>query len=236
MGACCSKDEREDQLFTFTQKNKKTMLSNMKMMQEDSTISEHAPKSSVATAVGKMNEMTETVKAIHDKDGVPEGNRKELDSKFIDFPYLGPYKFEDGATYQGQFSKGQRHGFGTQIWPDGSIYEGYWQGDKCNGKGRLINAEGHVYFGDWVNDKAEGKGTFKHTDGTTYVGDWKNDVQSGVGKETWNDGSVYEGMYLDSLKHGHGVFKWADGSMYEGEFFKNDISGNGNNFFLLKFF
>ena len=227
---CCSKDSADDQAFDFTKKNKRNMLSNMNRLQEDPTLSRHAPKSSIANTVQKMNEMSDTVKEIHTKEGVPKDTKQHLTDKYNEYPYLGPYKFQDGETYEGQFKDGLRHGFGKQIWPDGSIYEGFWENDQCNGKGRLINAEGHVYFGDWVNDKADGNGIFKHTDGTMYEGEWKDDVQNGYGKEVWNDGSVYEGMYLDSLKHGHGVFQWADGSKYEGQFERNDISGQGKRF------
>lgn len=226
--ACCTNESRDDMAaFTFTKGERKKLLSNMNMMHEDSSISENAPKSSVASVTEKMNEMTSIVKQVYDKEGLPPITKKDFISKYEKYPYLGPYKFQDGATYEGQFNLGVRHGFGRQVWVDGSIYEGYWENDKCNGKGRLINSEGHVYFGDWTDDKAEGKGVFKHIDGTSYDGEWKNDVQSGFGRETWNDGSVYEGMYQESLKHGTGSFQWADGSKYEGEFVKNDISGTG---------
>ena len=225
---CCSRDSSDEQALEFTKKNKRSMISNMNRLTEDPGLTRHAPKSSAANAVQKMNEMTDIVKEVHETEGVPKESKELLSNKYDEYPFLGPFKFSNGETYEGQFMDGKRHGFGRQIWPDGSIYEGFWDEDRCNGKGRLINAEGHVYFGDWIDDKAEGKGTFKHTDGTKYEGEWKDDVQNGYGKETWNDGSVYEGMYLDSLKHGHGVFLWADGSKYEGQFERNDISGQGN--------
>jgi hypothetical protein len=233
-GACCSNEEQRDEGFTFGTHDKKKLMSNMGAMQEDPDIAKNAPKSSIANQVPKMNEMSEVVNRVYNEEGPPQGDRSKFNNEFKDCVILGPFKFTDGATYEGQFKDGQRHGFGRQIWQDGSVYEGIWRQDKCNGTGRLINAEGHIYFGDWRDDKAEGQGTFKHTDGTKYVGEWKNDVQNGRGIETWADGSVYEGMYKDSLKHGHGLFKWADGSKYEGEFKNNDICGKGNLNFIVR--
>lgn len=237
MGNTCCANENSDDLntFNFTKVERKKLLNNMNMMHENANISEHAPKSSIATVTDHMNEMTPVAKEVYNKEVKASVTRKEYQSKFEKYPYLGPYKFQDGSTYEGQFNLGLRHGFGRQIWKDGSIYEGYWEDDKCKGKGRLINQEGHIYFGDWKDDKAEGKGIFKHIDGTCYDGDWKNDVQCGFGKETWNDGSIYEGEYLDSLKHGQGSFKWSDGSQYNGDFVKNDISGHGKQFLYYPF-
>lgn len=229
--ACCSNETKEDAGgFTFTQGERKQLVSNMNKMHEDASISEHAPKSGVASITPHMNEMNATVKKIYQSEGIPPFSKKDIQAKYEKYPFLGPFKLPDGSTYEGQFNLGQRHGFGRQVWVDGSVYEGFWERDKCNGKGRLINAEGHVYVGDWKDDKAEGKGKFKHIDGTTYDGDWKNDVQCGHGRETWNDGSIYEGMYADSLKNGTGKFQWIDGSKYEGEFVKNDICGHGKVF------
>lgn len=229
MGNSCCTSETKDETssFTFTQGERKQLLNNMNMMHEKTEISEHAPKSGVAHVADSMNDIKGVVKQVYDKEGIPPVSKKDYSAKFEKFPYLGPYKFQDGSTFEGQFKLGLRHGFGRQVWVDGSVYEGYWMEDKCNGKGRLINSEGHVYFGDWIDDKAHGKGYFKHIDGTSYEGDWENDAQSGYGKETWNDGSVYQGQYKDSLKHGIGSFVWADKSKYEGEFMKNDISGSG---------
>ena len=35
-------------------------------------------------------------------------------------PKLGPYKYKDGSTYEGQFRSGLRTGWGTVVFPDGS--------------------------------------------------------------------------------------------------------------------
>jgi hypothetical protein len=53
---CCSGDTSDDMgAFTFTKGERKKLLSNMNMMHEDSSISENAPKSSVASLANQMN-------------------------------------------------------------------------------------------------------------------------------------------------------------------------------------
>lgn len=58
------------------------------------------------------------------------GLKQPKDSKS---PVLGPYKYQNGATYKGQYKFGQRSGYGTLVWDDGSIYEGFWENDMSNG-------------------------------------------------------------------------------------------------------
>ena len=36
------------------------------------------------------------------------------------WPYFGPYRYDNGATYVGQYKEGKRHGEGKQVWRDGS--------------------------------------------------------------------------------------------------------------------
>jgi hypothetical protein len=59
-------------------------------------------------------------------------------------------RFDNGATYEGEWLNEKRHGQGTQTWADGAEYKG-----------------------QWVNDKAQGWGIFKHVDGDVYEGQWK---------------------------------------------------------------
>jgi hypothetical protein len=49
---------------------------------------------------------------------------------------LGPYKYENAATYRGQYLNHLRHGYGRQVWQDGSCYDGQWRDGKTNGYGR----------------------------------------------------------------------------------------------------
>ena len=58
--------------------------------------------------------------------------------------YLGPYCFENGAIYVGQWKNGEKCGFGVQNWYDGSFFEGYWLNNMTHGLGRLIHADGDV--------------------------------------------------------------------------------------------
>ena len=67
---------------------------------------------------------------------------------FKDLPVLGPYRYEDGSTYLGQYKNGLRHGEGRQIFTDGSLYEGFWRYDKVDMKGRMISKVGDFYEGD----------------------------------------------------------------------------------------
>jgi len=171
-------------------------------------------------------------------------NRKvqAVEEKLGNFPYddrmvndgapkiiVGPQEIENGAIYYGHWdvSKGERNGYGMQIWPDGSKYVGYWKNDKANGLGRLIHCDGDVYSGEWRDDMAHGRGKYIDTMGMEYNGEWKNDKQNGAGIEKWPDGASYEGMYKDGKKNGRGKFSWSDGSSYEGQFKDNMLEGEG---------
>ncbi len=75
-----------------------------------------------------------------------ENNKRQLGdfNGTSDFTYtgltdVGPYLYDDGSTYKGQFSNGNRNGLGTEITRDGSVYEGYWQNDSKTGNGRLLS-------------------------------------------------------------------------------------------------
>ena len=80
-------------------------------------------------------------------------------------PYLGPYLYNKGGVYAGQYKNGLRHGHGVQIWPDGSYYEGQWENDVVNGEGRLVAFDGDFYEGQWSNGKTNGKGVYYHPNG-----------------------------------------------------------------------
>ena len=226
MGNCCSNEQKKDENYALG-KQKRDGLRHI------SEPDEHAPLPDCTEEVDAMNPLNPKVNETLNK--LPKFKHTP-DNDYSTLPVLGPYKYENGATYTGQYKNGMRTGKGKQIWMDGSVYEGFWENDQSNGHGRLVHLEGDVYEGEWVDDKAHGKGKYTHTDGTTYIGDWQNDKQNGFGKETWADGSTYEGEYRDSLKHGNGVFIWNDKSRYEGQFNRNDIQGEGNLALLMTFF
>ena len=97
----------------------------------------------------------------------PDLNLKE---KFSRNPNFGPYIFENGAVYTGQWKNGLKDGFGKINWSDGSIFEGYWLKNKISGFGRLIDSDGNYYIGSWKDNKASGKGEYYQANGTNYKG------------------------------------------------------------------
>ncbi|KAL4508042.1 hypothetical protein ABPG72_021415 [Tetrahymena utriculariae] len=186
----------------------------------------HAPPSQVAWPIKEIpNFLNEKGRKTLQEQGDFIYDEDEAGDQ--DLPKLGPYQFDNGSVYEGQWKNGQRHGRGVQYWSDGSVYEGYWRNNMAQGKGRLIHSDGDVFIGRWKEDKANGKGKYLHMDGAVYEGDWMDDKQHGKGVEEWPDGARYEGDYVDGKKHGYGKFHWADGSTYVGEFYKNNIHGKG---------
>ena len=86
-----------------------------------------------------------------------------------------------GATYEGEWLQGFRHGKGVMKWLDGAKYDGEWIMGRAGGKGRFTHTKGEIYDGVWVNDKAHGKGVYVHSNGARYEGYWRQDLQHGMG-------------------------------------------------------
>lgn len=208
--------------------SKETSVKTQKQANID-LIALHAPPSDKAKQKRKMNSMArgvEDIIASLPNFKIPSNLGKSGNLE-PEGPVLGPYEYNDGSTYKGQFFNGERHGLGTLIWQDGSVYKGQFRNDKCHGKGFLVHAEGDAYQGSWSEDRAHGYGYYIDSNGTSYEGDWRLDAQHGYGEEKWENGRVYKGNFFSSEKHGYGVFQWEDGSKYKGNFNHNKLDGEG---------
>jgi len=88
----------------------------------------------------------------------------------------------DGETYNGEWSKGVRHGVGTCSYKDGIVYEGEWFNDQRHGFGVLDYPNGDHFEGGWVEDKKEGQGVHfyfnkeKRVHTKRYDGEWVDNV------------------------------------------------------------
>ena len=49
-------------------------------------------------------------------------------------------------------------------WEDGASYLGQWQDGKACGYGKFSHVNGDCYLGQWYNDKANGMGIFVKKD------------------------------------------------------------------------
>ena len=138
---------------------------------------------------------------------------------------LGPLKLPNGSTYEGEYYKGVKDGYGALIYADGSKYDGEWKNDSACGKGKWLNNRGDVYEGDLINDKANGVGKYTYANGFTYEGQWLDDKFHGKGKEIWVDGTIVICTYVHGNKEGNGEIQFVDGSFYKGEFKNDAITG-----------
>lgn len=86
--------------------------------------------------------------------------KKELENwkNVNDYPTIGPIFYDDGSTYNGQFLKGQKCGYGELVFPDGSFYMGMWKDDQKHGKGVFAFADGDVILAFFKSDKLNGEG------------------------------------------------------------------------------
>lgn len=129
----------------LTHKKKQKLQSQKNEFILDSDIkSPHQPKN--AEKVQELNKITETAIKIEDEKGT--FRVRYLDDNINNgAPILGPYLYQDGETFLGQFFNGLKHGKGRMVWPDGTVYEGQWINDKRHGKGRVIYSQGDYYEG-----------------------------------------------------------------------------------------
>lgn len=138
------------------------------------------------------------------------------------------YRFKSGATYDGEWKDGTRHGFGKMVWSDGVTFEGQWQQNVASGKGCFQHIDGDQYVGEWSHNMANGMGVYYHGGIQTYAGQWFDDCQHGVGIESWREGAEYQGEFKRNQKEGVGRYQWEGGSCeYMGCWKNNVIEGHG---------
>ena len=59
-----------------------------------------------------------------------------------------PKEDEEGNVYEGEWSNGQKNGFGKQTFKeDGRVYEGMWKDGQRHGFGKETFDDGTVYEG-----------------------------------------------------------------------------------------
>lgn len=100
--SCCTNDSKTESIpFTFTTQERKKLISNMTQMGEDPSLAQNAPKSSHAILTDSMNEMNKIVKDVYDREGIPPISKSSYSVKFDKYPFLGPFKYTDGSSYEG---------------------------------------------------------------------------------------------------------------------------------------
>lgn len=185
------------------------------------------------TSKGAGNYIGETKKQLRDGFGV----------------YNYPNKF---FRYEGEWSKGKKHGHGKLVMADGSFYEGQfmdgeiqghgfrrWVSTKneytgqfvkgeLNGHGIMMYGDGSRYEGEWVDNKREGEGKLISKDGTVYEGSFHNHRRHGEGKLMFSNGDIYEGDWVNDLRQGHGIMKFVDGTIYGGQWWGDVFNGEGS--------
>jgi hypothetical protein len=51
----------------------------------------------------------------------------------FNFKFEGIETWNDGSCFQGEYSKGKKHGYGIYKWTDGSKYHGQWENNCLTG-------------------------------------------------------------------------------------------------------
>ncbi|MEM7245819.1 MAG: hypothetical protein AAF533_10780 [Acidobacteriota bacterium] len=141
----------------------------------------------------------------------------------------GKVWYRDGRYYEGQLSRGDRHGQGYFESADKTVvYEGAWKNDKTHGKGTMLIhgdryegtfkngwmhgnfsvscADGGVYRGHYRNGEKNGTGAYVNPDGSSYCGSYRNGRRHGKGEErNSQDRLTFKGEWCDGVRHGTGV-------------------------------
>lgn len=169
----------------------------------------------------------------------------------------GIYRFNSGASYEGNFVNGVRNGHGIYRYADGDKYVGDFVDGDFEGFGRYYWKDGDWYEGEYRKDKRNGLGVYHYADGSWRFNEYhdgevvrtlldSDDIQNAVkanasDKITFNDG-VYTGQYRETIKksglfgtkkethytaEGLGEFKGNDGSRYSGNFSDSEQYGYG---------
>jgi hypothetical protein len=135
---------------------------------------------------------------------------------------------EQFFSYDGQWTKGKMHGWGTYLYDDGFSTKGQFRNNWPEGEATATYAGGHKYEGDWKRGRYYGRGRMETADGAVYDGEWYDGRKEGRGRVDFPCGLYFEGGWLSGKPHGHGTMGSKSSKyVFEGEFEKGSIKGTG---------
>ena len=85
---------------------------------------------------------------------------------------IGIEKTSDNCSYEGEFIKGKKSGYGMFRWPDKSFYEGQWFNNCLHGFGKYYFPSGKYYIGEWNSNFMHGYGELSLNEGKKYFGNY----------------------------------------------------------------
>jgi len=137
--------------------------------------------------------------------------------------------------YEGNFERGQRHGFGTLICEvDGTSYKGKWHRDRpVSGKWRIRYRNGSVFSGQAQAAAEEYSFPVRRpaTLGLPPVNVYHSVVTPqphGFGTMKYTNGDVYVGNFLHGKRQGKGACVFANGDKWEGDWSNDNVDTKGN--------
>ncbi|XP_020315695.1 MORN repeat-containing protein 1 isoform X1 [Oncorhynchus kisutch] len=140
----------------------------------------------------------------------------------------GKLLMKDGSYYEGEFAHGEIEGNGSRFWAKtGVSYSGQFSGGELHGCGVMQKGNGERYKGEFSYGLRDGNGFLLDKDGQTYEGSFHQNKRHGEGQMHYRNGDQYEGGWLLDQQQGHGVMRFGDGSVYEGQWRNNLFNGQG---------
>uniref|UniRef100_A0A4W5N8Y7 MORN repeat containing 1 n=1 Tax=Hucho hucho TaxID=62062 RepID=A0A4W5N8Y7_9TELE len=140
----------------------------------------------------------------------------------------GKLLMKDGSYYEGEFAHGEIEGNGSRFWAKtGVSYSGQFSGGELHGCGVMQKGNGERYEGEFSYGLRDGNGFLVDKDGQAYEGSFHQNKRHGEGQMHYRNGDQYEGGWLLDQQQGHGVMHFGDGSVYEGQWRNNLFNGQG---------
>ena len=103
----------------------------------------------------------------------------------------------DADRYEGNFSRGKKHGLGKIFYRNGTRFDGNFANDKKTGQGKESDADGRIHFeGNYADDRRiVGKMSFPQDNVVEFYEGEFNDLPHGQGTITWRDGATFTGDF-----------------------------------------
>lgn len=114
---------------------------------------------------------------------------------------IGVKFYSDGTVYFGPWVNGYQKTEVKGLWirPNGATYEGQWLQGRKHGLGKQIYSDDTVYTGQFANGFEHGQGVRTYSDGSVFEGRFRFGRRDGPGTLKLPNGKIQKGNFRDAL-------------------------------------